>query len=268
MRGFSEHKTSALVLIAANVLPLFGVLLLGWDTFSIIALYWVENVIIGAINVLKMLACNPHPEEINWSHMKPTYRLYQVGLQSQRSGSDRGVQIANQFAKLFFVPFFVVHYGLFCLVHGAILFAIFGHDSHAFGLSDEIRNFTDVFTAERMWWCIAAIAASHLYSFCVNYIGRGEYRRTIVELQMFQPYGRIVILHIAIILGGFVSMLLGSNVAILMMLIAGKTALDLSLHLSERDRNAGQKSRRTEEIPDVITAVAEESPATPAASER
>jgi len=32
---------------------------LGWDTFSIVALYWTENVIIGAINVLKMITCNP-----------------------------------------------------------------------------------------------------------------------------------------------------------------------------------------------------------------
>src|SRR5882724_7957891 len=50
----SDYKTSAYALIAANALPLFGVLFLGWDTFSIVALYWTENVIIGAINVLKM----------------------------------------------------------------------------------------------------------------------------------------------------------------------------------------------------------------------
>ena len=63
MRGFSDYKTSAYVLIAANALPLFGVLFLGWDTFSIVALYWVENVIIGAINVLKMITCNPDLDE-------------------------------------------------------------------------------------------------------------------------------------------------------------------------------------------------------------
>ena len=62
---------------------------------------------------------------------------------------------------------------------------------------------------------VVALAASHLYSFFVNYIGHGEYRRTFVVWLMVQPYARVVVLHLAILFGGFIAMALGSNVGVL-----------------------------------------------------
>ncbi len=59
LQDFWQHKPSGLALIAANLLPLLGVIFLGWDAFAILLLYWAENVVIGAINVLKIIACNP-----------------------------------------------------------------------------------------------------------------------------------------------------------------------------------------------------------------
>jgi hypothetical protein len=55
---------------------------------------------------------------------------------------------------------------------------------------------------------------------------------------MFQPYGRIVVLHIAILLGAFAVLALGSNIGVLLILIVGKTALDLGFHVWERQYNA------------------------------
>ena len=49
------------VLIGANLIPLFGVLVWDWSTFEVVILYWLENVIIGAINILKMMTCLPEP---------------------------------------------------------------------------------------------------------------------------------------------------------------------------------------------------------------
>src|SRR5437899_11071768 len=50
---------SALVLVAANLVPLAGVLFFGWSVFSTLLLFWVENVIVGAFNVLRMLVAQP-----------------------------------------------------------------------------------------------------------------------------------------------------------------------------------------------------------------
>jgi hypothetical protein len=50
---------------------------------------------------------------------------------------------------------------------------------------------------------------------------------------MTQPYGRLVIMHLTILLGAFVSIFLGTPVGSLLVLIVGKTALDLAFHLRQ-----------------------------------
>lgn len=108
---------------------------------------------------------------------------------------------------------------------------------------------------------------SHLASFFVNFLGRGEYRRTVVPMLMMQPYARIIVLHFAILLGAFVAFALGSNIAVLLILIVGKTMLDLSLHLRERVRNARtQPGEQPPILPDVILGEAGQTSATPAGS--
>jgi hypothetical protein len=50
---------------------------------------------------------------------------------------------------------------------------------------------------------------------------------------MFQPYGRVVILHITIIIGGFLSVFLGSPLVALLFLIILKIVIDIATHLRE-----------------------------------
>jgi hypothetical protein len=225
-------------------------------------------VIIGAINVLKMIVCNPNPDEVDWSGFKTTDELYPIRIDSERSGLARPVQMANHGSKLFLVPFFIFHYGLFCSVHGIFVFLLFGRKDFGFGPLAIYPSFAQMFSEERLWWCVIALAASHLWSFLVNFIGRGEYRRVVVPQLMVQPYARIVILHVAILLGGFVTMALGSNAVVLLILIAGKTLLDLTLHLREHERIESAPPEKPPIMPDVITTAAEESSPTRAASER
>jgi hypothetical protein len=239
LRGFSQYRASAVALIAANLVPLLGVLLFGWDAFEIVALYWAENVVIGAINVLKIVTCNPDPSKIDWSKLGTPDQVAEIKATMDEHGSQiQTAKLAHHGSKLFFAPFFTLHYGLFCLVHGVFVFALFGHD--AFGEFGELGGFVRVFSEQHLWWGVVALAASHLYSFFVNFLGHGEYRRTFAPLLMVQPYARIFVLHIAILFGGFVAMALGSNVGVLTLLVAGKTLLDLGLHLRERQRNAKQ----------------------------
>ena len=162
MRGLSDYKTSAYVLIAANALPLFGVLFLGWDTFAIVALYWTENVVIGAINVLKMLTCSPDANRLVWGNVDPNDKLNRERMERSRGDSANMLRLANHGSKLFFVPFFIFHYGLFCFVHGVFIFAIFGREAGGFGPFGGFGNVLQVFRAQHLWWCVAALAASHL----------------------------------------------------------------------------------------------------------
>src|SRR4029078_1121143 len=103
MRGLSDYKTSAYVLIAANALPLFGVLFLGWDTFSIVALYWSENVIIGAINVLKMITSAPDMAGIHAYKFDKSGRT-DGNLADKYASTARAALRANQASKFFLIP--------------------------------------------------------------------------------------------------------------------------------------------------------------------
>jgi uncharacterized protein DUF6498 len=76
--------------------------------------------------------------------------------------------------------------------------------------------------------------ASHGFSFFHNYLAGGEYRRVSLPRLMAQPYGRVVVLHLAILGGGFLVMALHSAVGALVLLIVVKTAIDLGAHLAER----------------------------------
>ena len=50
---------------------------------------------------------------------------------------------------------------------------------------------------------------------------------------MGAPYARVVVMHVAIIAGGFLSMVFGSPAALLFVLVVLKTIIDVELHLRE-----------------------------------
>jgi hypothetical protein len=80
------------------------------------------------------------------------------------------------------------------------------------------------------------LVASHLFSFAWNYLYRGELRRAQLSSLMAKPYGRVVVLHIAIILGGIGAMALGSPVWALLVLLAMKIGLDWKAHVKEHSK--------------------------------
>lgn len=233
-------KPSVLSLIAANFLPLLGVLFLGWSTFAIVVVYWAENVIIGIINVLKMIVCSPSRETIQLAET----------TDKQRTGNSKQVldmlekqaphlAAFHHASKFFFIPFFIFHYGMFCFGHGVFVFELLGKGGAMFGGPLESWSyFWEQLREEKLLWAVAALAASHLFSFFTNFIYRGEYRRVTVMQLMIQPYGRIVILHVAIIFGAILIQFLGSPVWMLVLLVIGKTILDIGMHVAERERNS------------------------------
>ncbi len=191
-------RRSVYALLLANLVPLGGIVLFDWRVFDVAMLYWVENVVIGVINLLRMgISRAPSP----W------------------------------------IPalFFAVHYGLFCYGHLVALVELLGDSA---GIETASQYFLAVPLSDAwrspLWVGVAAIAASHLYSFFSNFVGTGEYRRASVMLLMFRPYGRIVLLHAAILVGALLVQMLGSPVMMLVALIAVKVAMDLRLHTSER----------------------------------
>jgi Family of unknown function (DUF6498) len=231
---------TALALLAANAVPLVGVLFFGWSLWTILAIYWIENGIVGLWNIPRIL-------------------LAQGVLLPGRVGVGYrawAVQPMPAFGRGFMAIFFAIHYGLFWLVHGAfvlVLPSFLGFTgSLEPGLSSEPSVFfdpaTDAFGNVRVigdavggvfgtldWSAVLTAAvvlfASHGLSFFVDYLGSGGYKTSLAAVQMFAPYGRVFVLQFTIILGAFAIALFGAPIFLLVVLVAGKTLLDLGLHL-------------------------------------
>ncbi|UCF42016.1 MAG: hypothetical protein JSW43_06790 [Gemmatimonadota bacterium] len=201
---------SAVVLIVANFVPIYGVAYLGWEVFPVILLFWFENVVIGFYNALKMAFASPG-------------------------------DIARWLGKLFMIPFFAVHYGLFCFVHGIFVVVLFGRGTVESLDNPGVGMFVGALTAAGVTWAAAALFVSHGFSFAWNYVGKGEYRRAGLEELMTQPYARVVVLHLVLLTSAFLVMTLGLPAIGLVLLVLLKIGVDLNAHLKERARFTDKK---------------------------
>ncbi len=96
---------ATLILLAANLLPLTGVLFWGWDAFVILVLYWFETAIIGFWTLVRVATASREA-------------LGGITMQgSTRAPSPLGLAL-----------FFVAHAGIFMGVHFAFLWALFSGD--------------------------------------------------------------------------------------------------------------------------------------------
>ncbi|HUR26148.1 MAG TPA: DUF6498-containing protein [Candidatus Thermoplasmatota archaeon] len=178
------------VLLAANLVPLLGVLLFGWDLGLVMLLYWAESAVILAFSLAKLA-------------------------------------ITAGWGALFLIPFFVVHAGLFMVVHLVFLVVLFVREPEAGWLS----------LARDLAIALAAFAISHGYSFWANFRQGGESFKGHGDV-MGAFYKRIVVMHLTIIFGAFLTFSLGSPVWAVVLLVALKTAVDAGAHLLERRRHS------------------------------
>src|SRR2546430_13940696 len=134
-------------------------------------------------------------------------------------------------AKAGTIPFFIFHYGMFTTVHGVVVLTLFGGVNRR-GFPGP-STFLHAVQAAGLWPHALALAASHGVSFAFNYIGAGEYRTAALAKLMTRPYGRVMVLHVVILGGGFLVQALGAPLAAVAVLVVLKTGLDLGGHLRE-----------------------------------
>jgi hypothetical protein len=203
--------SSAFFLIGANAVPLLGVLFGGWDLVEILFAYWAENVVIGFFSLLKMLSA---PDD------------------------TRGLLIIlTVFMKIIGCAFFIVHFGGFTAGHGVVLYAIF----HEF-LNLQIQPLELLYMGR---YIVAALFLSHGYSFVVNYLIKGERNQIKGNDPMFEPYRRVIVMHLTLVFGTGCIIFLGQPFFMLLILVVLKTAVDLYAHLRERKRFARDLETRS-----------------------
>ena len=205
---------SVVILVAANLVPLYGVCFLRWQVFPIMLLFWLENVVVGGFNVLKMLLASP-AEPDGWV------------------------------VKLFMIPFFWVHYGGFAGGHLLFVLVLFGGFAERGSRVSDVASFWRAISDLQIGWAALALLLSHAASFFLNYIGKGEFRTAKVRDLMMGPYGRVVLLHVTLIFGGMLILALGSPVPALVLLLVLKTFIDVQAHVREHREGPGVRSQES-----------------------
>jgi hypothetical protein len=206
--------------VVINFIPFLGVLFWGWGVGALVVLYWLENVVVGFITILRMTL----------------------------SAASSAISLAS---LAFIVPFFCLHYGLFCFVHGVFVLVLAGMSG---GLEAGAANVPvgaidegplGVFnaamsTAPGVPLMLAIIGGWRLILTLFHYVLRGAYRTSNPMEEMGKPYGRIITLHFAIFAGAFGLFWLGEPAWGMFGLIALKAAFDFFGVRKEAKGETGQ----------------------------
>ena len=184
------------LLILLNSVPIYGIYQWDWKSFDLIFLYWLENLIIGAFMILRILARRyTHPVEM--------------------------------VMPLFMAPFFTFHYGLFTFVHGTFIVGLFGK-----GLPEQLAGMNipeiiiPVIESRHLFWPVVSLFVYQLIDWIRDINERGYGSDGIKDLTT-APYRRITILHITILASGFALSALNEPVTGLLILIIFKTGMDI-----------------------------------------
>lgn len=193
---------SGFVLAVANMIPVVGVIMWEWGLFEILGIYWVEILIIGILNIPRILMAG----------------------KQRKTGSLPG-------SKFLLVILFAVQFILFLSVHAFFVFFLKEESIHSFltAAPDLLVTVSSV-TA----WGFLGMFCGHLFSFFWNFIGQREYREMVAEDRVYQPFQRVVILHILVLFAAFAVAIYGPTLLILLGFITGKTAFDLGFHFYYR----------------------------------
>ena len=187
---------STLALIIANLIPIAGMIFLGWKLSDVMVLYWAESAVIGFFNLCK-------------------------------------IAVIGHWMALLAGPFFVGHFGGFMSIHFLFIYTLFVKGVQGGNGSDgELADVAQLFV--NLWPALAALFVSHAFSFLKNFLGRHEYRGRTLRYQMKEPYSRIIFMHLVLIFGGGLTIILGELTPVLLIVIGLKIFFDVKAHLKQR----------------------------------
>lgn len=223
-----ELTISDFFLILVNLVPLYGVWFEGWSATEVFLVYCLETVIIGVINVLKMACVTIFVRSKDvWEN---------GGATSMQSG-------------WLFIFFFIAHYGFFVLVQTQIFFGVtgIGGDASFFGkyalvpalLGDNGKLLLLIF--------ITYYTLQNIFSFFLN----GTYKTISLGRLMFEPYMRIFVQQVVVIVGS-IFLSFGAGKVFILIFIVVKIFFELFVNfgrfLDIAERKAKQKNEMQNRI--------------------
>lgn len=211
----SGTASSLFLLILANSVPVLGFLYLEWTLAAILVLYWTENLIIGLLNMLRMMIIGAS-----------TYR-------QTRKSSDAGEILG-------LILFFVFHFGFFTVGHIVFLTMLV---PGAYTALIDLRDLSKF--AENGLIGTIALLISHGVSFKKYFLNGKEYRELSLGGQMVRPYPRVIVMHTTILFSAFLFVdQEKSGLYVICLWASLKTLVDLIAHIFEHRKKIFKKQKR------------------------
>jgi Family of unknown function (DUF6498) len=217
-------KREDLVLIAANLIPVYGVWFLGWSAVDAFIVYALETIIVGIMTLLKLGVMTLFRKKDTW----------------QNQGSS------TQVSGLFFMVFFTLHYGLFV----AVQTSIFAQSAKlpGTGFLHFFLNWYSYLKNEDIVIMLSAFVVSYLVTSFIPFIVKGEYKTISMMRVMFQPYGRIFIQQFTVILGSMF-LAFGAGKAFILIFALAKIMFDVYLNFDnfiDKEMEKAEKKAKEE----------------------
>lgn len=202
-------------LVFANLLTVIFFIIHGGSIMQALWVYWLQSLIIGAINVIRIIFMPIRG--------KVTVNSTEIDIAKLNTSKVGNYIIAG---------FFALHYGFFHLIYGLFLLGLsmpgmkfeFGGETHNLNLGHDINIGLILISG-------LAFALHHLLSFLSErqYFRENPSSLPDVGKIIMRPYARIIPMHLIIIFGPMVAVLLNENwVFILFMML--KTIADIELY--------------------------------------
>ncbi|MEI7498340.1 MAG: DUF6498-containing protein [Candidatus Falkowbacteria bacterium] len=165
------YDPSFWLLLISNLVAIYFIIKNNVPVQSVMLIYWLQSIIIGAVNVVRIL-------------LLKNFSTENVQINGRAAANTEST-------RYFIAGFFIVHFGLFHLVYLAF-----------------ISSGTITGSSNLEWAPALSVASgfliSHIFSFIYNL--KTEIEGKNIGTVMFAPYLRIVPMHLAIILGAGMSL--------------------------------------------------------------
>ncbi|OGM30732.1 hypothetical protein A3D84_01200 [Candidatus Woesebacteria bacterium RIFCSPHIGHO2_02_FULL_42_20] len=187
---------STAVLLLANAIPILGVYLFSWTIQTLAVIYWLEAGIQGFFGLIKLFR-----------------------TQGSLSGKHQiSTSMLTNLIKLPLIPLFALNFFVFLVVYGILLYFLIGI---------EAVQFSTVLAV------YAVFFVSHTISYYLNFIKSGEFKKVSPVKQLFEPYRRYGLTHLAVLMGVFLAKSSGAGHFWALLTALVKTIVDASLHIKE-----------------------------------
>ncbi len=186
----ASRPGAVIAAVLGNLIPVYAVVQLGWDPGEILILYWLENVILGLFALSKIRA------------------------------SRRGEKGTAGLPALF-----VLHYGVFCAGH--LVFVLVLADSLAQQHGASGGGLDRAFAQAGFGWAVLGLLVINGLSQWWDWWIPERWLTSDPRREMVAPYGRIVVLHLTLLIGTGLMVMFNAPAGTILILCLMKAVLEI-----------------------------------------